>query len=185
MELNMSTAVKLRILLILSWAIFIGVCIDAGTFLVSVIVGVVNPGVVRSVWLWQNIDLSALAANDRWHFITITSIIAIVGIIKALMFYLIIKVLHNKELDLDRPFTSNFGRFVFNLAYLSLFAGLFSYWGVRYIEWVADPNNIIPAVSTLRLGSADVWLFMGVVLLVIAQIFKRGIELQSENDLTV
>jgi hypothetical protein len=30
-----------------------------------------------------------------------------------------------------------------------------------------------------------VWLFMSVTLFVIAQIFKRGIEIQTENELTV
>jgi hypothetical protein len=37
----------------------------------------------------------------------------------------------------------------------------------------------------LHLGGADVWLFMGVILYIIAQIFKRGIEIQAENELTV
>ena len=32
---------------------------------------------------------------------------------------------------------------------------------------------------------ADVWLFMGVILIIFAMIFKKGIEIQSENDLTV
>ena len=43
----------------------------------------------------------------------------------------------------------------------------------------------MPEVQYLRLGGADVWLFMGVILFVLAQMFKRGIEIQSENDLTV
>jgi hypothetical protein len=37
----------------------------------------------------------------------------------------------------------------------------------------------------LNLSGADVWLFMGVTLYVIAQIFKKGIELQTESELTV
>lgn len=41
----------------------------------------------------------------------------------------------------------------------------------------------MPDLHYLRLGGADVWLFMGITLLVIAQIFKKGIEIQ--NDLTV
>jgi hypothetical protein len=35
------------------------------------------------------------------------------------------------------------------------------------------------------LGGADVWLFMGVALLVIGRVFKKGIEIQNEIDLTV
>jgi len=43
----------------------------------------------------------------------------------------------------------------------------------------------MPDTQHLRLGGADVWLFMSVTLFVIAQIFKRGIEIQTENELTV
>jgi len=43
----------------------------------------------------------------------------------------------------------------------------------------------MPDTQHLHLGGADVWLFMGVILFVIAQIFKRGIEIQRENELTV
>ena len=43
----------------------------------------------------------------------------------------------------------------------------------------------MPDIHQLRIGSGDVWLFMAVVLIVIAEIFKKGIELQNENDLTV
>jgi hypothetical protein len=43
----------------------------------------------------------------------------------------------------------------------------------------------MPDIQYLQLGGADVWLFMGITLLVIAQIFRRGIEIQTENELTV
>lgn len=43
----------------------------------------------------------------------------------------------------------------------------------------------MPDVRQLSFGGADVWLFMGVTLLVIAYMFKRGIEIQSENELTI
>ena len=43
----------------------------------------------------------------------------------------------------------------------------------------------MPDIQYLKFGGADVWLFMGIILLVIAQIFKRGVEIQSENELTI
>jgi hypothetical protein len=43
----------------------------------------------------------------------------------------------------------------------------------------------MPDTQRLRLGGSDVWIFMSVILFVIAQIFRRGIEIQSENELTV
>jgi hypothetical protein len=48
-----------------------------------------------------------------------------------------------------------------------------------------DQGVQIPDIQALRLAGADVWLYMGITLLVIAQIFKRGIEIQTENELTL
>ena len=84
-----------------------------------------------------------------------------------------------------QPFNSEVGRFIFALSYLSLGTGLFSWWGVKYAGWLSTKGVTMPDIQNMRLGGADVWLFMGVVLFVIAQIFKRGIEIQTENDLTI
>jgi len=45
----------------------------------------------------------------------------------------------------------------------------------------------VPVLSLqqLHIAGADVWLFMGVILLVVARIMKKGIDMQLENDLTV
>jgi hypothetical protein len=109
----------------------------------------------------------------------------IVGVMKALMFYLIVKILHDKKLNLSQPFNNETRGFISKLSYLSLGIGAFSFWGVNYTEWLVKKAVKMPAAETLNFGGADVWLFMGVILLVIAQIFKRGIEIQSENELTV
>ena len=84
-----------------------------------------------------------------------------------------------------QPFNKEVGRFIFKVSYLALWIGLFSWWGVRYTHWFVKQGVKMPTIESLRLGGADVWLFMGVTLLVIAQIFKKGIEIQTENELTV
>jgi hypothetical protein len=77
------------------------------------------------------------------------------------------------------------GRFIFNIAYLALGIGLFSLWGVKYVAWFVKQGVKMPEIQYLRIDGGDVWLFMSVILFVIAHIFKRGIEIQTENDLTV
>ena len=86
---------------------------------------------------------------------------------------------------MSQPFSREVGRLIFKISYLSLFIGFVSLWGVKYTEWLVDQGVKMPDIQYLRLGGADVWLFMGVILFVLAQIFKRGIEIQSENELTV
>ena len=93
--------------------------------------------------------------------------------------------MHDKKLDLSRPFDKEVLLFITSISYLTFAIGLFCSWGVKYSEWVSEKGIQVPSIQQLRLGGADVWLFMGIVLFVIAQIFKRGIEIQTENDLTI
>jgi len=144
---------------------------------------VINP--IDAKHFWENLDLSSLYQHDRGYFLIITSMMSIVGVMRAWLFYLIIKILHDKKLDMSQPFNKDVERFVFRISYLSLFIGICSWLGTKQSAWMVNQGVAMPDAQYLRLGGADVWLFMGVTLFVIAQIFKRGIEIQTENELTV
>jgi len=181
--MKLSTKQILNILLAITWVIFVGICIEAGGFVVNAIFAVANPGVVKH--LWQQVDLADLLKYDTGHFFVEVSIISIVLIAKAFLFYLIIKMLHDKNVSLSQPFNQAVRHFIFKLSYLALLIGAFSFYGVKYAEWLTTQGVKMPDTQYLRLGGADVWLFMCVILFVIAQIFKKGIEIQTENELTV
>lgn len=184
MEIKISTQQILKILLILSWIIFIGVCIEAGGIIfASIFSHFVNPSTAKH--FWKVIDLSNLYDRDAGYFFVVTILMSIVAVMKALIFYLIVKILHDKKLNLSEPFSKELRSLIINVSYLSLGIGLFSYWGIHYSEWLVNQNVKMPDIQHLGFGGADVWLFMSVILFVIAQIFKRGIELQEENELTI
>lgn len=184
MEIRIGTKEMLKVLYVLSWIIFIGVCFEAGAFIFNAVftfaLEPTTPG-----FFWEEIDLSSLYKYDPGHFAVVVFMVIIVAIMRALMFYLIVKILHDKKLSMSQPFSSEIQRFILKLSYLALGAGLFSDWGIKYGKWLASLGVEIPDILYLRLGGANVWFFMGITLLVIAQIFKRGIEIQSENDLTI
>ncbi len=184
MEIKIGTTQILKILYVLSWIIFIGVCIEAGGIIFNSFYDLVlNP--VGAKYFWQQIDLSSLYRYDRGYFFVVTLIMSIVAVTRACIFYLIIKILHDKKLNMAQPFNEDVKRFIFKLSYMALLIGIFSWWGVKYAEWLATQGVKMPDIQYLRLGGADVWLFMSVTLFVIAQIFKRGIEIQTENELTI
>jgi hypothetical protein len=183
MKITIGTKQILHILLILSWILFIGLGIEAGGFIVNAFFALANPSVVTR--LWQQVDLSDLFKYDRQWFFVVTLIMSIVAVLKAWLFFLIIKLLHNKTLNIIQPFNKKVRRFIFYLSYIALLIGLFSGFGIKYIERLINQGVKMPDTQLLRLGGADVWLFMAVILFIIAQIFKRGIEIQTENDLTV
>jgi len=180
MEIHISTRQMLKILYILSWIIFIGVCIEAGSFFFNAVYSLaVNPKAA------EYFQLSDLYRYDRGHFFVQLILMGIAGVLKAIIFYRIVRILMDKKLDLAQPFNKEMGRFIFIVSYLALGTGLFSFWGMKYAKWLVQQGVEMPDIQHLRLGGADVWLFMGVTLFVIAHIFKRGIEIQSENELTV
>jgi hypothetical protein len=182
--MKQSTKIILQILYVIAWIIFVGVCIEAGGFLVNAFSTLMlNP--VGAKHFWQQVDLSGLYYYDKGYFLMETSLVSIVAILKACIFYLIIKILHSKKVNMAQPFSKELERFVSRISYLSLSLGLFCLWGSGYAKWFIKQGVQMPAIEDLRLGGADVWLFMGVSLFVIGQIFKRGIEIQTENELTV
>lgn len=184
MEIRISTKQVLQMLLILSWIVFVGLCIQSGGFIFNTFFTlVINP--IGAQNYWENLDFSSLYAHDPGYFLVETSLMIIVSIMKALLFYLIIKILHDKKLNMAQPFNKEMGRFLFNSAYLALGIGLFSSWGSKYAQWFVSKGIKMPDVQQLHIDGADVWLFMSIILFVIAQIFKRGIEIQSENELTI
>jgi hypothetical protein len=184
MTITITTKQILKILYLLSWILFVGICIEAGGFIFNAFFTlVINP--IDARHFWQEIDLSDLYAYDRGHFLAQTLAISIVAVLRACLFYLIIKLLHDDKLNMTLPFSKEVGRFISRMAYIALLIGLFSWWGAKYSEWLIKQGVKMPGIQYLRLAGADVWLFMSVTLYVIAQIFKRGMEIQSENDLTV
>lgn len=185
MELKITTNQLLKVLQVLSWIIFIGLCIEAGAIAVNTVISLfINPLGVKN--FWEGADyLSGLYKFDYGYFLVITLMMTIVAVLKAIMFYLIVKLFVDKKLNISQPFSMELRRFILNLSYLALGIGLFSHFGSQYCLWLTRQGFQTADLQLLHLGGADVWLFMAVILFVIVQIVKRGIEIQAENDLTV
>ena len=180
---SVKKCITLLILLILAWIIFIWVGIEACGFISNTLFTMLKPESAK--YLWQQVDLSDLYKYDNGHFLVIMILISIVAVLKTLLFYQIVKILHAKKLSLSQPFNIEMQRFISMVSYLALGIGLFCWRGAEYTKWLVEKGAKMPDIQTLRFGGADVWLFMGVTLFIIAQMFKRGIEIQSENDLTI
>ena len=185
MEIKITTNQILKVLQILSWIIFIGLCIEAGGIIVNTFITLfINPIGVENFWE-GNEYLSGLYQFDKGHFIVITSTMIIVSVLKAIMFYAIVKVFTDKKLTISQPFSAELRKFIINQSYLALGIGLFSQSGYEYAAWLTK-QGVSPAnLKSLHMDGADVWLFMAVILIVIVQIVKRGIDIQKENDLTI
>jgi hypothetical protein len=184
MEIKITTQQVLKVLYVISWIIFLGLCVEAGGILFNTIFTLLDQPLGEHNF-WQGADLSSLYSYDNGRFVVIAAYMVIIAVLKAILFYLIVKILHDKKLNMVQPFNSAVSNFIAMMSYLSIGIGLFSLWGANYSEWLVKQSIKMPDIAQLNFDGADVWLFMGIVLLVIAQIFKRGIEIQDEHELTV
>lgn len=184
MELKITTKQMLTVLTVVAWIIFIALCAEAGEIICNSIFALfINPQ--NANYYWSGADLLPLYNYNDSHFVVIASYMSIIAVLKAIMFYLMIKIAYDKKVDIKQPFSSTLVRFVSNVAYLAIGVGIFSHMGAKYSYGLVSKSLVMPDLEQLNYGGADVWLFMGIALLIIAQIFKRGIEIQDEHDLTV
>lgn len=184
MEIKITSNQLLKALHVLSWIIFIGLCIEAGGILCNAVYALAFQPIAAKN-LWMGADLSALYTFDKGYFATVTMLMSITAILKTILFYVIVRSLYHKRLNMIKPFNPELKQLISRIAYLALGVSLFSIWGVNQTKWLIAKGVEMPDVQLLKLSGADVWMFMGLTLLVIAQIVKRGMEMQSENDLTI
>jgi hypothetical protein len=184
MEIKTTTAQVLKVFQILSWIIFIGLCIEAGGIFFNIFYTFfIDP--INTNQFWDGADLSALYQFNPGQFIVITVIMTIIAFLKAIMFFRIVKIFTDKKLNMAQPFNADLRQFMLLMSYLSLGIGLFSFYGLKYSGSLVQKGVTMPDAQALNMAGADVWLFMSVILFVIVQIVKRGIEIQTENDLTI
>lgn len=185
MEIKITTQQILNVLQVIAWVIFAGLCVEAGAIIVNTVITLfINPAGVVNFWQGATY-LSGLYQFDHGHFAVITFIMAIVAVFKALMFYLIVKLFAQKKFNISQPFSPELRRFIVKLSYLALGIGLFSSSAFDYSAWLTQQGAPAVDMEVLSMAGSDVWIFMSVILFVIVQIVKRGIEMQHENDLTI
>ena len=175
----MKTKQVLGIMKIISWIIFIGLCIKAGAIIISSFVSFfVNHEAASDLYL--GLDLSNLFEFYSWYYISVLSLIITMALLKAYMFYLVISIF--LKFDLNNPFTTNTAYLISKISYVALVTGLFAIISNDYIKWLTTHRVETPI--PLDFGSEDV-LFMAGILFIVAYIFKHGVKIQSENELTI
>jgi len=173
----MGTKQILTLMKIVSWILFIGLCIKLGALLIS---GGISLFVDKEAAkdLYQGMDLSNLYEFSFKYYIYILSLLISVSALKAYLFYLVTRVF--SKIDFNQPFTTSIATIISSISYISLWTGLLVYFANGFSKWLGK-NGVIIAIDW---GSSE-FLFMAGIIFIIALIFKRGVEIQSENELTV
>lgn len=184
MEIRISAQQLLLILQIFCWIVFVGISIEAGGIIFNMLyTSLYNP--VGADFFYNRLNFSSLYHFDKGYLGVITFIMSIVSVLKATMFYLIIHLLNNKNQQLTTPFSHLVRKLILNIAFVTIGIAFFSNMGKNYTKWLVSQGVIMPSIEELGWDGTDVWFFMSMVLFIIAFIFKRGIQLQEDNDLTI
>jgi len=165
---------------IVAWAIFIGLCIEAGGLLVNFVCSIYKPEFVKN--LYQKLDLSEMYNRSRWAFFSIYSLILVVALLKAYLFYIVVMLMH--KIDLSKPFNSFVSKEITKISYCTFSIGILSYTARQTAKNLQHRGYAIDNVTQFW-GDSEAFILMAAVIYVIATIFKKGVEMQTENDLTV
>lgn len=159
-----------------AWLIFVGLSIEAGGLVVNFFFHLFNPALIPK--LYQKLDLTAMYNDSKLVFFGVYSFILSIAILKAILFYIVIRLMHT--MDLKKPFSSFVAKQITLLSYYTLFIGLLS-----YIAKQSPHIGVLDDQLNQFWVDAQAFILMGAVIYIIATIFKKGVDMQNENDLTV
>lgn len=165
---------------IVAWAIFIGLSIEAGALLVNFFFSLYKPEFLGN--LYQKLDLSKLYQQSEWTFFNVYSLILSISILKAILFYCVVILMH--QIDLSKPFNSFVSKQITRISYFTLSIGLLSAIAREFTKYLIQKDFVTDTLNEFW-GDSQAFILMGAVIYIIATIFKKGVEIQNEHDLTV
>jgi Protein of unknown function (DUF2975) len=180
MEKYIGSKLLLQILHVIAWIIFVGLSIEAGALIVNFIFSVFKPEFVGN--LYEKMDLTNLYQANKWAFFGAYSFVIFIAILKATLFYTVIQLL--LKLDLSNPFNGFVAKKISQISSYAFWIGIISYISRQNARNLSHHGYEIDKLEKFWVDSSAFILMAGIIY-IIAVIFKKGIELQTESDLTV
>lgn len=150
-----------------------------GSQLLTLIASFINP-----VWASRTYEVNLDIFNIREHsigfYVLAMCLIIAISALKALIWYLVFTLL--TKLKLQTPFSMEIEKKLEGIAYL-----LLGVWLVSSFFWKTYNHYLVKAtgIELTANNTGDEYIFMAAIVYIISQVFKRGIEIQEENQLTV
>jgi hypothetical protein len=167
-------------LYVIAWLIFVALSIEACGLIVNFFFSLYKPEFVHN--LYQKLDLTEIYKSSRLAFFGIYSFILIISISKACLSYIVIRLMH--KMDILKPFSRFVSSQISQISYYTLSIGLLSYIARQLVKNLMHHGFVSDNLNQFWVDS-EAFIFMGAVIYIIATIFKKGVEIQTENELTV
>lgn len=178
-KMKTKTEIVLTVLKYLALLGSIGFSIECGAQLVFFVTSFVRPELAVRVYK-ANAEWIQVSNFSIIYFSIGMTLVILISVFKATIWYLIFVLL--QKIQIHTPFSMAVTKRLEMLAYLLLAIWIFS--GIflkTYFHYLAADSGI----NLQIMESADEYFFIAGIVYIISQIFKRGIEMQEENQLTV
>ncbi len=159
----------------LAWLAFIGLLIKAGAIIMSFGVSIQNPEASKD--LYKGMDLSRYADASFLHYTVIVFYYILLYLLQAYIALFMAKLL--SAINIEKLFTTavveilqKISITIFVVWILAMVHNLHVILLDKYAEIDAEPF-------------ASEYIFLAGIVYVLAELFKRGVEMQKENELTV
>lgn len=173
----MKTNAIMKVMNIIFWIVFIGLCIKTGALLVSFFVTLfINSNSAADTYM--GLDLLDIYNYNVEYYIGVASFLITLSAMKAYLAYLVVKLF--LKFDLNYPFNEKTASIITQMSYYALSIGVVAIIAENYA------NRIMRQGVTLPIDwGAEQFLFFAGIIYIIALVFKRGVEIQNENELTI
>ena len=171
-----------KILVVLKILAFMGAVkysIDCGAQLTHFVASFINTDWAKRTYE-VNMDIFNIRGKSIWFYSYAMCLTIALSALKAFIWYVVFDLL--VKLKLQTPFSMEVEKKLEKIAYL-----LLGVWIVSSIFWKIYAYYLLQAtgIQLPANNSGDEYLFMAGIIYIISQVFKRGIEIQEENQLTV
>src|SRR6478609_2655017 len=169
----------LVVLKILAFMGAVGYSIDCGGQLTNFVASFINPEWAKRTY-HVNLEIFSIREKSISFYVYAMCLNIAVSALKATIWFVVFYLL--TKLKLQTPFSMEVEKKLERIAFLSLGVWIVSgiFWKIYVYYLTQDTGIQLPANNT-----GDEYFFMAGMLYIISQIFKRGIEIQEENQLTV
>lgn len=153
--------------------------IEFGAQLTNLIASFINPEWAKHTY---EVDLTIFNIREQSirYYVYVMSLLITISVLKAIVWYVLFKLL--SKLELQKPFSKEVEIKLERIAFL-----LMGVWLVGSFFWKTYAHYLSKDIG-INLPSnhnGDEYFFMAGMVYIISQIFKRGIEIQEENHLTI
>lgn len=170
------TVTILQVMQVVTWIVYIGLSIEAGAIMVSFVVSLFNFQAAEDLHL--GLSLKHLLDFDQRHYIAYVSLLIAVPVLKASLMYRLIQVL--SKVKLESPFTLDVAKILEKMSMTLLGIWIVSLIGHSYANWLTKRTP-----ESFSFEVLDEYLLIAGLVFILSQVFRRGVEIQAENDLTV